>query len=541
MPTRAEKYICHKEWLVFVEQGTHAHVQKQLEKVCQASDQNIACVPKGKHVVELRWPHGVRYDNVKKFVMGKAGAEACDITVVPVAASSPSDSAVLASAEYSAAVVTADAPSSQSSVPGALGGCPPQCLPLKLASLLATAGRYVSVDDFLVDTSKRLGEGVFGKVFAGTQPSTGRDVAIKVLKHARSPWTSAMVEVSVYAAAQPHPNLLALLDVGKQQGHVCLVLELYHRSLSNIIADRQLHAKEIRHVTRSVATGIGHLHGLHILHNDLKPENVLVREGPPRPSGQSLSREYAQWQCQIPHSMQVCVCDLGNAVIGDSAHRPCLVDSVIVGEGVDEVTLNYRAPEILLGRTAYSYAVDVWALGCVAAEMVLRKRVFPGTSQIAVIIEIFRMFGKPDADKLKEIAGRVEPHFLKTTPSFRGEPWPPVWLGNESQRFTDFVKRALTMDPQHRVTAHDALRHAFFDWQRMNVVLSSQPAARGLGSMQSASLDQELTDWIMAEETWKEMASACLADKFKGGVQPGLKREEYGSRHPASVHKDQQA
>ena len=62
----------------------------------------------------------------------------------------------------------------------------------------------------------------------------------------------------------------------------------------------------------------------------------------------------------------------------------------------------------------------------------------------------------------------------------------------------------------------------------MNVVLSSQPAARGLGSMQSASLDQELTDWIIVEETWKEMASACLADKFKGGVQPGLKREEYG-------------
>ena len=62
----------------------------------------------------------------------------------------------------------------------------------------------------------------------------------------------------------------------------------------------------------------------------------------------------------------------------------------------------------------------------------------------------------------------------------------------------------------------------------MKVVLSSQPAARGLGSMQSASLDQELTDWIMAEETWKEMASACLADKFKGGVQPGLKREDYG-------------
>ena len=53
--------------------------------------------------------------------------------------------------------------------------------------------------------------------------------------------------------------------------------------------------------------------------------------------------------------------------------------------GISEVTLWYRAPEILLGMKSFSNPVDMWALGCTAAEMLRRKPLFPGKSQFETI------------------------------------------------------------------------------------------------------------------------------------------------------------
>lgn len=54
------------------------------------------------------------------------------------------------------------------------------------------------------------------------------------------------------------------------------------------------------------------------------------------------------------------------------------------------VTLWYRAPEILLGSTQYGPAVDVWAAGCILAELVNRTPLFPGNSQVDMLFRIFR-------------------------------------------------------------------------------------------------------------------------------------------------------
>jgi cyclin-dependent kinase 2 len=54
------------------------------------------------------------------------------------------------------------------------------------------------------------------------------------------------------------------------------------------------------------------------------------------------------------------------------------------------VTLWYRAPEILLGARHYSTPVDVWSVGCIFAEMVNQKPLFPGDSEIDELFKIFR-------------------------------------------------------------------------------------------------------------------------------------------------------
>jgi len=59
------------------------------------------------------------------------------------------------------------------------------------------------------------------------------------------------------------------------------------------------------------------------------------------------------------------------------------------------VTLWYRAPEILLGGKQYATAVDIWSIGCIFAEMVMRAPLFPGDSEIDELFRIFRVLGTP--------------------------------------------------------------------------------------------------------------------------------------------------
>lgn len=62
----------------------------------------------------------------------------------------------------------------------------------------------------------------------------------------------------------------------------------------------------------------------------------------------------------------------------------------------DTVTLWYRAPELLFGASQYSTAVDLWSVGCVFAELMLREPFLPGTSEINQLERIFQMRGTPD-------------------------------------------------------------------------------------------------------------------------------------------------
>ena len=62
------------------------------------------------------------------------------------------------------------------------------------------------------------------------------------------------------------------------------------------------------------------------------------------------------------------------------------------------VTLWYRAPEILLGARQYACAVDVWSIGCIFAEMITRRPLFPGDSEIDELFRIFRVLGTPSEE-----------------------------------------------------------------------------------------------------------------------------------------------
>ena len=167
-----------------------------------------------------------------------------------------------------------------------------------------------------------------------------------------------------------------------------------------------------------------YLHRRGILHRDLKPQNLLVN---------------------VEDVLKLC--DFGQAkltLFGEQQHTP------------DISTLWYRAPEILLGALEYGEAVDVWAAGCIVAEMVLGKPLFRGTSELAMINSVFQLMGTPRQEDYPEIAKMqyYSPLYPKYPPaqlSFEG-------LGSDGE---DFLKRALVVNPTNRITVEQALRHQF--------------------------------------------------------------------------------
>lgn len=64
----------------------------------------------------------------------------------------------------------------------------------------------------------------------------------------------------------------------------------------------------------------------------------------------------------------------------------------------DVVTLWYRAPELLLGSTEYSTPIDIWSIGCIFAEMVTKRPLFTGDSEVDQLYRIFRVLGTPNEE-----------------------------------------------------------------------------------------------------------------------------------------------
>lgn len=282
---------------------------------------------------------------------------------------------------------------------------------------------------------EKIGEGTFASVFLARNIHTATLVAIKKLKTgaagARDGIDVTAMREFKFLKELHHPNIVGLLDVfssGTNQPSINLVLEYLNTDLEAIIKDRALifTANDIKSWMLMLCRGLEYCHRNWCLHRDLKPNNLLIS-----PSG------------------ELKIADFGLA-------RGCADPGSRMTSQV--VTRWYRAPELILGVRAYADGVDMWAVGCIFAELMLRTPYLPGESDADQLTTIFRALGTPtEADWPKHTS---LPYYRKF------EQFPKQNLAflftAASSEALDFLSACLRYDPLRRLRSRQALTHAYF-------------------------------------------------------------------------------
>lgn len=221
-----------------------------------------------------------------------------------------------------------------------------------------------------------IGGGSYGSVTRAIDMNTGKIVAIKSSKvsHQGIPYTT-LREVSVLKVLKKCPNVVQLLDIldPRDISNVHLVFECYPQTLHDYLC---LHQEPLKYsvmhkLCSQLASAMLFCHERFIFHRDLKPSNIM-----------------------LTNNLEIKIGDFGLARTMGYPVEPATPEIV---------TLHYRAPELLLGKTIYDFAVDIWSLGCIFAEFVTLKPLFPGRDQIDQLIQIFSVLGYPTDEATKSL------------------------------------------------------------------------------------------------------------------------------------------
>jgi len=130
----------------------------------------------------------------------------------------------------------------------------------------------------------------------------------------------------------------------------------------------------------------------------------------------------------------------------------------------------YRAPEILLGSPKYSSSIDMWALGCIIAELYLNKPLFPGSSTLNQISRILEITGIPEQEDLVDIHSPLamtmfESLNFQVTKRPLSEIFANSGVGDTNKEAIKLIDRMLKFNPSKRISAEEALDHPYISFR----------------------------------------------------------------------------
>lgn len=227
-----------------------------------------------------------------------------------------------------------------------------------------------------------------------------------------------------------HPNIVELNDVVQSEGRLYLVFEFVDKDLKKYFeaSEGPLAWQLIKSYTHQLLAGLEYCHVRGVMHRDLKPQNILVsRDGRLKIADFGLARAFVPPIRPFTHEV---------------------------------VTLWYRPPEILLGCKTYALPVDMWAVGTILAEMVTKRPLFPGDSEIDELYKIFRVCGTPNEEVWPGVTALQD-----WNDAF------PVWPAIQISRLVpglcdagiDLLENLMAIDPKRRMSALEAMKHPYFN------------------------------------------------------------------------------
>ncbi|KAJ8094433.1 TFIIH complex serine/threonine-protein kinase subunit kin28 [Marasmius tenuissimus] len=277
---------------------------------------------------------------------------------------------------------------------------------------------------------QKVGEGTYAVVYRGREFATGRKCAIKKIKVGQFKDgldMSAIREVK-YLRELKHQNVIELLDVFSSKTNLNLVLEFLDSDLEMIIKDRSLVflPADIKSWMAMTFRGLEFCHRNFVLHRDLKPNNLLIASnGDLKIADFGLARDFAdpgfKMTCQV-------------------------------------ITRWYRPPELLFGCRYYSSAVDIWSVGCIFAELMLRTPYLAGESDMDQLKTIFRALGTPTE---QDWPGHTKFPDYVPVGQFPKTPLRDLFTAASADAL-NLLSRSLIYEPRKRISAKEALSHAYF-------------------------------------------------------------------------------
>ncbi|PUZ36094.1 hypothetical protein GQ55_9G011900 [Panicum hallii var. hallii] len=277
---------------------------------------------------------------------------------------------------------------------------------------------------------REIGDGTCGNVFMAYNVETNEIVAVKKMKRKFFQWEECVSLREVKALQKLiHPNIVKLKEVTMENHELFFIFEHMECNLYDVIRERQVAFSEgdIRNFMVQILQGLAYMHNNGYFHRDLKPENLLVTNGIVKIADFGLAREVSS--------------------------SPPYTDYVS--------TRWYRAPEVLLQSSAYTPAIDMWAVGAILAELFTLSPLFPGESETDQLYKICTVLGTPDCTVWPEGMN------LPRSSSFKYFQIPPrnLWelVPNASLEAIDLIQRLCSWDPRRRPAAEQALQHPFFN------------------------------------------------------------------------------
>jgi cell division cycle 2-like len=205
---------------------------------------------------------------------------------------------------------------------------------------------------------------------------------------------------------------------------------------------------EIKTLMLQLLSAVSHCHSNWILHRDLKTSNLLMNNrGTIKVADFGLARRYGD-PVGVGGMTQLVVTLWYRCVCSPKVPLP------------SNAAADYRAPEILLGAKTYSTAVDMWSVGCIFAELLLKEPLFQAKAEIELLSCIFKLLGPPTNDSWPEYSS------LPLAKTIRLPSPQPHQFRQKFPYLTvagiDLLSSLLTYDPERRISAEEALQHPYF-------------------------------------------------------------------------------